>query len=169
VRAHFKARTEKRVTQVRSRSCEIFFSSVLHFFSQFLLFLGVVLGRELSVFFAFFSSFIIMSVGGALFCSVLQCISIFYCGVLLVAVVLCDATAMMTMMSFFVLFLLVVVYVVLLFLSFSSIIIIISRRRSGRSTSALFEFVQQRERGRVESVSDDWFVLVVDEETNHAT
>ena len=123
-----------------------------------------------AVFFAFFSSFIIMSVGGALFCSVLQCISIFYCGVLLVAVVLCDATAMMTMMSFFVLFLLVVVYVVLLFLSFSSIIIIIiSRRRSGRSTSALFEFVQQRERGRVESVSDDWFVLVVDEETNHAT
>ena len=47
MRAHFKARTEKRVTQVRSRSCEIFFSSVLHFFSQFLLFLGVVLGREL--------------------------------------------------------------------------------------------------------------------------
>jgi len=102
--------------------------------------------------------------GGALFCSVLQCISIFY----YVAVVLCDATVMMMMMSFFVLFLLLVYIVVLLFFSFSSIIIII-RRRSGRSTRALFEFVQQRERGRVESVSDDWFVLVVDEETNHAT
>ena len=100
----------------------------------------------------------------ALFCSVLQCISIFY----YVAVVLCDATVMM-MMSFFVLFLLLVYIVVLLFFSFSSIIIIIIRRRSGRSTSALFEFVQQRERGRVESVSDDWFVLVVDEKTNHAT
>ena len=101
---------------------------------------------------------------GALFCSVLQCISIFY----YVAVVLCDATVIM-MMSFFVLFLLLVYIVVLLFFSFSSIIIIIIRRRSGRSTRALFEFVQQRERGRVESVSDDWFVLVVDEETNHAT
>ena len=100
-----------------------------------------------------------------LFCSVLQCISIFY----YVAVVLCDATAMMMMMSFFVLFLLLVYIVVLLFFSFSSIIIVIIRRRSGRSTRALFEFVQQRERGRVESVSDDWFVLVVDEETNHAT
>lgn len=62
-----------------------------------------------------------------------------------------------------------IIIIVLLFFSFSSIIIIIIRRRSGRSTSALFEFVQQRERGRVESVSDDWFVLVVDEETNHAT
>ena len=103
--------------------------------------------------------------GGALFCSVLQCISIFY----YVAVVLCDATVIM-MMSFFVLFLLLVYIVVLLLFSFSSIIIIIIiRRRSGRSTRALFEFVQQRERGRVESVSDDWFVLVVDEETNHAT
>jgi ABC-type multidrug transport system fused ATPase/permease subunit len=100
-----------------------------------------------------------------LFCSVLQCISIFY----YVAVVLCDATVMMMMMSFFVLFLLLVYIVVLLFFSFSSIIIVIIRRRSGRSTRALFEFVQQRERGRVESVSDDWFVLVVDEETNHAT
>jgi len=86
-----------------------------------------------------------------------------------VAVVLCDATVMMMMMSFFVLFLLLVCIVVLLFFSFSSIIIVIIRRRSGRSTRALFEFVQQRERGRVESVSDDWFVLVVDEETNHAT
>ena len=139
------------------------------FFHSFYYFcLGVVLGREL-FFLPFFHLLVSRLWGGALFCSVLQCISIFYCGVLLVAVVLCDATAMMTMMSFFVLFLLVVVYVVLLFLSFSSIIIIISRRRSGRSTSALFEFVQQRERGRVESVSDDWFVLVVDEETNHAT
>lgn len=101
----------------------------------------------------------------SLFCSVLQCISIFY----YVAVVLCDATVMMMMMSFFVLFLLLVYIVVLLFFSFSSIIIVIIRRRSGRSTRALFEFVQQRERGRVESVSDDWFVLVVDEETNHAT
>ena len=44
----------------------------------------------------FFSRFYI-----SLFCSVLQCISIFY----YVAVVLCDATVMM-MMSFFVLFLL---------------------------------------------------------------
>jgi len=107
----------------------------------------------------FFSRFYI-----SLFCSVLQCISIFY----YVAVVLCDATVMM-MMSFFVLFLLLVCIVVLLFFSFSSIIIVSIRRRSGRSTRALFEFVQQRERGRVESVSDDWFVLVVDEETNHAT
>lgn len=109
----------------------------------------------------FFSRFYIY-----LFCSVLQCISIVY----YVAVVLCDATVMMMMMmSFFVLFLLLVCIVVLLFFSFSSIIIVIIRRRSGRSTRALFEFVQQRERGRVESVSDDWFVLVVDEETNHAT
>lgn len=111
-------------------------------------------------FLLFFSRFYI-----SLFCSVLQCISIFS----YVAVVLCDATVMMMMMSFFVLFLLLVYIVVLLFFSFSSIIIVIIRRRSGRSTRALFEFVQQRERGRVESVSDDWFVLVVDEETNHAT
>ena len=93
----------------------------------------------------------------------------FYILLYVAVVVLCDATAMMMMMSFFVLFLLLVYIVVLLFFSFSSIIIVIIRRRSGRSTRALFEFVQQRERGRVESVSDDWFVLVVDEETNHAT
>ena len=33
----------------------------------------------------------------------------------------------------------------------------------------VFEFVQQPERGCVKSVSDDWFALVVDKETNHAT
>ena len=111
-------------------------------------------------FFAFFQSF--------LYISFLLCFTMHFYILLYVAVVLCDATVMM-MMSFFVLFLLLVYIVVLLFFSFSSIIIVIIRRRSGRSTRALFEFVQQRERGRVESVSDDWFVLVVDEETNHAT
>lgn len=33
----------------------------------------------------------------------------------------------------------------------------------------VFEFVQQSERGCVKSVADDWFALVVDKETNHAT
>ena len=32
----------------------------------------------------------------------------------------------------------------------------------------VFEFVQQPERGCVKSVSDDWFALVVDKETNYA-
>ena len=130
------------------------------FFKREMRFLFFLRKVKASVFVPFFRSLW----GGALFCSVLQCISIFY----YVAVVLCDATVIM-MMSFFVLFLLLVYIVVLLFFSFSSIIIVIIRRRSGRSTRALFEFVQQRERGRVESVSDDWSVLVVDEETNHAT
>ena len=31
------------------------------------------------------------------------------------------------------------------------------------------DFLQQRERGRVKCVSDDWAVLVIDEETKHAT
>ena len=31
------------------------------------------------------------------------------------------------------------------------------------------DFLQQRERGRVKCVSDDWAVLVIDEETQHAT
>lgn len=112
----------------------------------------------------FFSRFYIY-----LFCSVLQCISIFY----YVAVVLCDCDddddVVFRSFSSPRLYHRFIIIIVLLFFSFSSIIIIIIRRRSGRSTSALFEFVQQRERGRVESVSDDWFVLVVDEETNHAS
>ena len=79
-RAHTANR--KRVTQVRSP--KIFSREVLHFFSR-------IFGAR-DAFLLFFSRFYIY-----LFCSVLQCISIFY----YVAVVLCDATVMMMMMSGF--------------------------------------------------------------------
>ena len=144
------------------------FFSVLHFFSQFLLFLGgVVLGRAL-FFLPFFSSLLSRLWGGRHFVrSTMPLYLLLW--VLLVGSIMC-ATAM-TMMSFFSFSSRRRLrrFIILSFSSIIIIIIIISRRRSGRSTSALFEFVQQRERGRVESVSDDWFVLVVDEETNHAT
>ena len=47
-----------------------------------------------------------------------------------------------------------------------------ARRRFAPASSAgvlALDFLQQRERGRVKCVSDDWAVLVIDEETKHAT